>query len=342
MVVLIVTTGRFGLDKYSQELAKRINVRTISTDRYSFSRDTRHFLKKVRASEDIVHLPNQHFARYATSLKKRPIVTVHDVARLCFEFDEESTREKSLLKLDVRGIKRAAHIIAVSQNTKHDLVRYLKVPEDKVSVVYNGVDHNIFKPCPKKPIDEPYILYVGSERPRKNLPRLLQAFSKIRADFPSLKLLKVGSPGRSYEFRKQTLREVESLRIGDDVTFVDHIPEDDLPYYYSCASLLAYPSLYEGFGLPPLEAMACGCPVVTSNISSLPEVVGDAASMIDPYSVDALAKAMAEILVNVRLRGEMVERGLTRAKRFSWERTAEETLKVYERVEAFDGLGAIL
>ena len=334
MVVLIVTTERSGLDKYSQELAKRIKVETIETERYSFSRrDAYRFLKKMRASEDIVHFPNQHFARYATSLKKRPIVTVHDVARLCFDFDEESTRERSLLKLDVRGIRSATHIIAVSQNTKDDLVRYLKVPEDKVSVVYNGVDHNIFKPCPKKPIDEPYILYVGSERPRKNLPRLLQAFSKIRADFRGLKLLKVGSPGRSYEFRQQTLRQVKSLQISDDVIFADHVVEDDLPYYYSCSSLLAYPSLYEGFGLPPLEAMACGCPVVASNISSLPEVVGDAAIMIDPYDVDALAKAMAEVLADNRLRGEMVERGLTRAKRFSWERTAEETLKVYQKVE---------
>ena len=336
MVLLIVTTEKSGLDKYSQELAKRINVRTISTGRYSFPRDTRHFLKKVQTSEDIiVHFPNQHFARYAIYLQKKPIITVHDVARLCFDFDGEPAKERSLLDLDVRGIKRAAHIIAVSQNTKHDLVRYLKVPEEKVSVVYNGVDHNLFKPGKKSLFvnpGKPYILYVGSERPRKNLSRLLQALSKIRADFPGLKLMKVGSPGRSHEFRKQTLREVESLRVSDDVTFVEHVPEDDLPYYYSCACLLAYPSLYEGFGLPPLEAMACGCPVITSNTSSLPEVVGDAAIMIDPYDVDALAKAMTEILTNDRLREEMVKKGLAQARKFSWERTAEETLKVYQRV----------
>ena len=123
---------------------------------------------------------------------------------------------------------------------------------------------------------------------------------------------------------------------------MDWVAENDLPHYYSNASLLAYPSLYEGFGLPVLEAMACGCPVITSNTSSLPEVVGDAAIMVDPYDVDALAKAMREVLTNAGLRKTMIERGLAQAKKFSWEKTAEETLEVYEKVEAFDRLAAIL
>ena len=154
----------------------------------------------------------------------------------------------------------------------------------------------------------------------------------MRADFRGLKLLKLGPFGRSYEVRKQTLKQVERLQISADVIFVDYVAEDDLPYYYSAASMLAYPSLYEGFGLPPLEAMACGCPIVTSNVSSLPEVVGDAALMIDPYNVDTLAKAMAEILTNDGLRRGMIERGLAQAEKFSWEKTAAETLEIYEKV----------
>ena len=333
MVVLIVTTEKSGLDKYSQKIATRVKAKTIETKRYSSLREAYRFSKMMRTLNDVVHFPNQHFGRYAVVLKKRPVITVHDLARISFDFDKETTMEKFLLRLDVRGIKRAAHIIAVSQNTKDELVRYLRIPLDKISVVYNGVDHDIFKPSAgKKLVDKPYILYVGSERPRKNLPRLLQAFSQIRADFRGLKLLKLGPFGRSYEFRKQTLKQVERLQISADVIFVDHVAEDDLPYYYSAASMLVYPSLYEGFGLPPVEAMACGCPVVTSNVSSLPEVVGDAALMIDPYNVDALAKAMAEILTNDGLRRGMIERGLAQAEKFSWEKTAAETLEIHEKV----------
>ncbi len=332
MVVLIVTNEKSGLDKYSQEIAKRLNVKKVESRRYLSLIEAYRLSRLVRRQGDIVHLPNQHFARYALFLKNPFVVTVHDLVRLCFGFAKETTTEKILLKLDIRGIKRASHIIATSQNTGNDLIKYLMVPNDRISVIYNGVDHSIFKPYNVKLLDKPYILYVGSGRPRKNLGGLFEAFAKLKKEFPELQLVKVGIPGRSKEYRRETLRRLDSLGITRDVIFTDHIPELELAYYYSSAALLAYPSFYEGFGLPPLEAMACGCPVVTSNTSSLPEVVGEAGIMVNPYDTDGLAQAMRQVLTDAKLRDEMIRKGLEQSKRFSWERAAMETLEVYEKI----------
>lgn len=342
MAVLVVTTESSGIDRYSQEIAKRIKTERIETPRYFSLREAYSFARKVRSLDDVVHLTNQHFARYAAFLKKPFLLTVHDLARLRFNPDRETIGERILLKLDIREIKRASHIIAVSQNTKSDLIKYLNIPAEMITVIYNGVNHNIFKPVKSRLFDEPYILYVGSERARKNLNRLLEAFSTLKEEFKGLKLVKVGTPGRSAQFRRRILKQIESLGINEDVIFVDSATENDLPHYYSAASVFVYPSLYEGFGLPPLEAMACGCPVVTSNNSSLPEVVGDAAITVDPHDVDALTNAMREVLTNDGLREAMIEKGLAQAKRFSWEKTAQETSAVYERVESFYELGEIL
>jgi len=333
MAVLVVTTEKSGLDRYSQEIAKRIKTEKIETPRYFSLKEAYSFARKIGSLDDVVHLSNQHFARYAFFLKKPFLVTVHDLARLCFNPDRETIGERILLKLDIREIKRASHIIAVSQNTKSDLIKYLNIPEERITVIYNGVDHSIFKPVKSKPSHEPYILYVGTERARKNLSSLFHAFSRLKGEFKGLKLVKLGSPGRSDEFRKRTIRQIESLGLDEDVIFVDWVAENDLPHYYSAASVFVYPSLHEGFGLPPLEAMACGCPVVTSNTSSLPEVVGDAAIMVDPYDIDGLANVMREVLTNDGLRQGMIEKGLKQAKKFSWEKTAQETSAVYERME---------
>jgi glycosyltransferase involved in cell wall biosynthesis len=229
-------------------------------------------------------------------------------------------------------MQKASRIIAVSYNTRNDLIKYLKIPEDRIVVIYNGVDHNIFKPYNIKLHDRPYILYVGSERPRKNLSRLFEAFSKLKSEFPQLKLVKVGACGRFKKYRTDLEAKLNSLGITQDVIFVEHTPEIDLARYYSSAALLAYPSLYEGFGLPPLEAMACGCPVVTSNNSSLPEVVGDAGIMVNPYNTNSLAEAMMRVLSNQELRENMIRKGLEQSAKFSWEETARQTLEVYNKV----------
>ena len=336
-MVLIVTSEESGLDRYSQEIAKRLDIKKITCRRYLSLPKAYKLARSIRSEGSIVHLPNQHFARYAVFLNQPFIVTVHDLARCCFNFDRESVSEKMLLNLDKRYIKQANQIIAISENTKNDLVSYLKIPESKISVIYNGVDHNVFKPYRVRPYHvrlhyRQYILYVGSERRRKNLGRLFESFAALKREFPDLMLVKVGSPGRCKEFRSQTLKTLSRLGITEDVIFVDHISEKDLAYYYSSATLLAYPSLYEGFGLPPLEAMACGCPVVTSNTSSLPEVVGEAGIMLNPYDTRSLVQAMRQVLTDSELRDSMVRKGLEQSKKFSWESTAELTLQVYNKV----------
>jgi len=330
---LIVTNEKSGVDKYSQEIAKRIDIRKIETQRYLSLIEAYRLSRLIKRQGDIVHLPNQNFARYALFLENPFIVTVHDLVRNYFGFTKETLSERILLKLDIRYIKRASHIIAVSQNTRNDLITYLKIPDNKISVIYNGIDHSLFKPYNVKPLDEPYILYVGSERPRKNLDRLFEAFAKLKKEFPELKLVKVGVSGRSEKYRKNTIKKLASLGITEDVIFIDHVSELELAYYYSSAQLLAYPSLYEGFGLPPLEAMTCGCPVVTSNTSSLPEVVGEAGIMVDPHDTDSLAQAMRQVLTDSELRDNMIRKGLEQSKRFSWEKTAEQTLEVYNKLE---------
>ena len=332
MPVLIVTSEKSGLDKYTQEIAKRLDVSQVKSRRYLSLIEAYRLSRIVQGLSDIVHLPNQNFARYALFLKNPFIVTVHDLVRFCFGFARETVSERILLKLDIRGIKRASHIIAISQNTRNDLIKYLKIPDDRISVIYNGVDHSIFKPYDVKLLNKPYILYIGSERPRKNLDRLFAAFAKLKGEFPELKLVKVGTPGRSEKYRRDTMKKLGSLGITRDIIFIDHMPELELAYYYSSATLLAYPSFYEGFGLPPLEAMACGCPVITSNTSSLPEVVGEAGIMVNPYDTDSLVKAMRQVLTDAKLRDDMIRKGFEQSKRFSWEKTARETLEVYNKV----------
>ncbi len=334
MVVLVVTSEQSGLDRYSQEIAKRLDVKKITTRRYLSPAQAYKLARSIRSQGGIVHLPNQHFARYALFLNQPFIITVHDLVRCCFNLDLETVSEKILLNLDTMYIKRASHIIAISENTKSDLGKYLKIPEKKISVIYNGVDHNIFKPYNVRLLNKPYILYVGSERRRKNLGRLFEAFAALKGEFPELKLVKVGGLGRSKHFRSNTMKKLSRLRITEDVIFVDYISELNLAYYYSSAALLAYPSLYEGFGLPPLEAMACGCPVVTSNTSSLSEVVGEAGIMVNPYDTPSLVQAMRQVLVDSELRDNMVRAGLEQSRKFSWEKTAELTMRVYKKVAA--------
>lgn len=332
MPVIIVTSEKSGVDRYSQEIAKRLDARKIESRRYLSLREAYQLSKLIRRQNDIVHLPNQNFARYALFSKNPFIVTVHDMIRFFFGFAKETPTEKILLKLDIRGIKRADHIITVSQHTKHDLIEYLDIPNSRISAIYNGIDHDVFKPCKIKVMDNPYILYVGSERPRKNLETLIEAFATLEKEFPELRLVKVGEPGRYREYRRETIRKLDSLGITRSVQFVDQVSGSELAHYYSSAALLAYPSLYEGFGLPALEAMACGCPVVTSNISSLPEVVGDAGIMINPYDADNLAEMMRQVLIDNELRNNMIRKGLERSKKFSWEKTAEQTQEVYNKV----------
>ena len=360
-VVFVVTRGSRSMDLYSRKLAEHLKVPKVYTDIYE--RAARKFnlpllshealkvalydvsfIRALRKRDDVIfHFPNQHLGRYAFFLNKPFIITVHDIIRYFdlkgygLYIQQPNFRDRIYLELDYRGIRKALKIIAVSNTTKNDLVKYLRVPERNIAVVYEGVDHRVFRPIEHRPLNDPYILFVGSEQPRKNLRGLLRAFAILkRRGLRGLKLIKVGSPGNE-AFRAETLRIVKILGLESDVIFTGYVPESDLPYYYSGASCFVFPSLYEGFGLPVLEAMACGCPVIVSKIPSLMEVAGDAALKVDPLNAEELADALHEVLTNKELKEELRARGLNRAKMFSWEKTAEETLKVYREVEELIG-----
>ncbi|MBM4466901.1 MAG: glycosyltransferase family 4 protein, partial [Chloroflexi bacterium] len=241
--------------------------------------------------------------------------------------------------------RKARRVIAISQSTQRDVVRLLGVPPDKVEVVYCGLDE-AFRPLAKdqvaafrskRGLPERFILFVGTIEPRKNVTRLIEAFATLRpcdpatlrpCDPATLKLAIGGAKGWFYE---DVFARVEELGLEDKVMFPGYIPASELPLWHNAAELFVYPSLYEGFGLPPLEAMACGTPVVAANTSSLPEVVGQAGLTVDPLDVEGLAEAMRRALGDEALRQEMRERGLQRAKGFSWTKTAQETVQVYRR-----------
>jgi len=273
------------------------------------------------------------------------VVTIYDLSFILYP-DSFKRAKCFYLSLFTRlSAGKARRVIAISQSTQRDVVRLLGVPPDKVEVVYCGLDE-AFRPLDedrvaafrsKRGLPERFILFVGTIEPRKNVTRLIEAFATLRpcdpatlrpCDPATLKLVIGGAKGWFYE---DVFARVEELGLEDKVMFPGYIPASELPLWHNAAELFVYPSLYEGFGLPPLEAMACGTPVVAANTSSLPEVVGQAGLTVDPLDVEGLAEAMRRALGDEALRQEMRERGLQRAKGFSWTKTAQETVQVYRR-----------
>ena len=336
---LVVSTEHSGIDRYSQELAKRLPVSQIHITRYGSMRQHLRLGSDLIRAQHAVHFSNQHLGRWICWLTQPCVVTVHDLVRLAFPHVPEGRMAAVGLALDRRGIRNATHVICVSEATKKDLMQHLAVDEAKITVIYNGIDHSVFKPSPVNGgrFSTPYLLYVGSERPRKNMRCLMSAFAALKnrgPRFASLRLLKVGSAGRSDRFRTATLEAARRFGVDHDIDFIDYVSDRDLAVIYSNALALVYPSLYEGFGLPVVEAMACGCPVVTTNVSSLPEVAGSAALLVDPHDPAGFADALHSVILNrdlsTRLRGD----GLRRARDFSWDSTVSTTHAVYERVLA--------
>ena len=291
---------------------------------------------------DILFIP-AHTVPVIRRPSLRTVVTIHDLG---FEYLPEYHQFPQKLYLDKMtkyAARCASRLIAVSKATKADLIRQFNVPERKITVVYEGVDREKFLPSrqvageatkiknvrKKYGIKGPYILFVGTVQPRKNLRRLIEAFSRI-AD-RTLELVIAGRPGWMFDDIYSAPRD---FGVADRVLFLGHVPERDLPPLYGGAVCLCLPSLYEGFGLPILEAMASGVPVVTANVSSLPEVGGEAAVYVDPYDVGSIACGLGEILGSYgtpRYEG-WVRRGFDQVAKFTWERCARETLQVFNAV----------
>jgi glycosyltransferase involved in cell wall biosynthesis len=271
------------------------------------------------------------------ALRCAGVVTIYDLSFFLFPQRFPPWRRTYLRWGTSLSARRARRVIAISSSTKHDIVRLLGVPESRVDVVACGVDED-FRPIEskeqldalrrKRHLPPRMLLFVGTLEPRKNLTTLLRSYALLRRRFDPPPLVVGGPRGWHHE---EVFSLAEELGLHEQVLFPGYIPREELPLWYSAASLFVYPSLYEGFGLPPLEAMACGSPVVVSNTSALPEVVGDAGLLVEPTDAEEMAGAMHRILTDSDLRDTLRAKGLERAKVFSWQRTARETVRTYER-----------
>lgn len=262
----------------------------------------------------------------------RTLVTVHDLSYLRVPECFPEVLKRYLNAAVPRAIRRADLVLADAASTRHDLEEVYRVPADQVKVLYSGVDGRF---CPQIPaseqarvrekfsLHEPYLLSVGTVQPRKNYARLIQAFANLQSPTSNLHLVLAGGAGWMYE---DVYQAVDRLGLKDRVKVTGFVEDADLPPLYAMAALFVYPSLYEGFGLPVAEAMACGTPVVCSNASSLPEVGGDAVLYFDPRDVDGMAEAMRRALADESLRADLRTRGFAQVKQFSWERAASELL----------------
>jgi glycosyltransferase involved in cell wall biosynthesis len=264
------------------------------------------------------------------------VVTIYDLSFLHHPEAFRPWNRWYLQNFSLFSARRARRVIAISESTKRDVVNWLKVAPDLVDVVYCGVDDN-FHPLPaaqadefrqRRGLPEHFILFLGTLEPRKNVQTLIRAYArwhKAEARIP--KLIIAGAKGWYYE---QMFAEVESQGLAKEIIFPGYVSQEELPLWYSAADLFVYPSRFEGFGLPVLEAMACGVPVVTTNAASLPEVAGDAALLVAPGNESQLVEAMRRGLGDQTLRQEMISKGLAQAARFSWEMAARRTLNSYQ------------
>ena len=269
------------------------------------------------------------------------VVSIHD---LSFEHLPETfkRRSRTQLRLTVRhSARRATRILSLSEHGRRDLIETYGISADRIDAIpLAAPDH--FGPVSDTRelqrvrhiygIHGKYILAVGSIQPRKNLARLIKAYASLRGDSSADKLPKLVLVGKCAWLYDETLRTLDQTGVKEAVVLTGYVPEADLPALYSGALCFVYPSYFEGFGLPPLEAMKCGAPVIVGNRTSLPEVVGDAALQVDPFDVDAIAAAIKRLLNDGPLRNELSRKGQERASAFSWRETARRTLKIYEQV----------
>ena len=290
-----------------------------------------------RERPDVFHAPH-YILPPATRCPS--VVTIHDCIHLMFP---QYLRNRAAY-LYARGsmwsaARQARRILTVSEASKRDIIHFFNVPPEKVVVAYNAIEERFAKTPSDEAMDRvreryqlnhQFVLYVGNIKPHKNLVRLIEAFAEIRRrGFDQLKLLIIGDEiSRLPALR----RAVHSHKLHKHVRFLGYLEDETLAILYRLASVFVFPSLYEGFGLPPLEAMASGTPVVTSNVSSMPEVTGDAAVLVDPYNVDSIVLGIERVLKDPVFSDELRRKGIARAREFSWERSVERTHQVYQEI----------
>ncbi len=270
----------------------------------------------------------------------RAVVTIHDCIHLMFPQYLPGRLAHAYARTQLwMAARRAERVLTVSETSKNDLLRCFNLPAEKIVVIYNAIDERFSVDPPAEEaarvkeryqLKAPFALYVGNIKPHKNLERLIDAFARVRLmGLDQLKLIIIGDQISQYQGLR---RAVHQHKLHKHVRFFGFVPMETLSVLYRLASVFVFPSLYEGFGLPPLEAMASGTPVITSNVSSLPEVVGDAAILVDPYDPDSIAAAMREVLTDADLRASLREKGLAKVQEYSWELSAAQVRRVYDEV----------
>ena len=327
-------------DSISENLAK------LWFEQVSFPRACR------RQGVEIAHVPYFASPFFPTT---PTVVTVHDLIPMLLPAYRGSILVRLYTRLVAAAARKADIVLTDSEASKQDIVRLLDIPAERVRVIYLAVDdiyqpgldeHRLTATRRKYGLPESYLLYLGGFDQRKNVPTLLKAFAQLAKDsrFGDSRICLVIAgrlPEYGLDLAIQAKRSaffpdprpiVQELGIGERVVFTGWVPEEDKPALYSGARALIFPSLYEGFGLPPLEALACGTPVITSNRGSLPEIVGDGGLLLEPDDVEGLAGAMEKLLNDDTLWGDLREKGLAHAARFSWEKTARKTLAVYREI----------
>ena len=288
-----------------------------------------HYLSKLWISThdmpDVIH-ETYYASESILSKSCKRVITVHDMIHEKLDY-LLSDRQKRLSSIKAKAINRADHVICVSNQTKNDLIEIFKINPEKITVIYHGYSFEIkdYQTLSLNKIKSPYILYLGLRAGHKNFDRLLQAFASRNKLKNNFKLVCTGA--RKFSTSEQN----RIIELGLNEDNVEYIPADDqtIAQLYSWASVFVYPSLYEGFGIPPLEAMAYNCPVVCSQVSSIPEVVGNAAELFDPYEIDSISDALEKVLFSSKKSEELITLGKERLKHFSWDTCAQKTYSVY-------------
>ena len=287
---------------------------------------------------DLYHVP-QNGVGLTENINCLKTITLHDIIPLRMP-ETVSDRYLNIFNNQLpKIIENCDGIITVSEFSKDDIAREFNFPKDKIFVTYLGAE-DIYKPLDKKScknflknkynIDKNFLLYVGGYSPRKNIIGILEAFSLLDPKLrENLSVVITGKKGISYTIY---MKRAEDLGIKNSVIFTDFIPLDHLPLFYNACEFLVYPSFYEGFGLPPLEAMACGTPVISSNVTSIPEICSCSALLVDPYNVDELSLSMSELLSDNKLRDSMIKCGLSNCLKYSWSNTAKDTIAAYKNI----------
>lgn len=319
--------------------SKRITKVLVNAKHYSFAEQTKFWWALKRAKLDLMHFT--HFN--APILYRKPsVVTIHDLTLSFYPGKKmnSSFRRFAYNRVLKSAARNAKSIIAVSKNTKQDLIDIVKVSPSKIEVVYEGVGDEfgpredkeaVMDLIKKYNISKVFMLYTGVWRSHKNLVNLLRAFKLLKEDAGFEAQLVM--TGKEDPFYPEVKRTVQELGLEHDVIFTGLVDEEELVALYQAAHLYAFPSLYEGFGLPPLEAMRCGTPVVASKTSCIPEVCGeDNAVFFDPYDPEDMANVMRKVWLDESLRKDLREKGLRHGRKFSWEKMAEKTLEIYKSV----------